>query len=99
MVMSSKIILDQKGFTIHAELEQGCVFLHCDVHDMNISNLKSLKEAFYETLSVFYKEGKSMIFSLTKNERFIKFLGYEYKVLGVVDKDSEEYKVVSWELK
>jgi len=97
--MSRTQICTGHGYLIEGEEIQGCTFLHCDIKHFSKSVMREIRDAFEIIVSEFKALGKELLFSYTKNERFIKFLGVPYKSLADITESGETHKVISWELK
>lgn len=90
--MSRSVLAETDDFCIEGEEAEGLLFLHCEVDNFSKSVLKEIREAFYEILDAASDIGK-YVYSVTKNERFVKALGIPYEV---VTSDGDE-RLVTWE--
>lgn len=93
--MSKELLVDKVGYKIYGENHEGCLFLHCDVINTSISNLKDLKESFLVILSEAEGIGEPSVYSVTPNIRFVDFLKVPYKILS----EFNDGRLVTWELK
>jgi hypothetical protein len=91
--MSKQDIVSTDDFWIGGELHDGMLFLHCEVVNFNKNVLKQIRGAFEEILEGSWDRGLTEVFSITPNERFVKALGHEYKVIA----EENNNRLVVWE--
>ena len=90
--MSKAVLASTEDFTIEGEEAEGLLFLHCEVDKFSKSVLRDIREAFYEILDVAEAAGR-YVYSVTKNERFVKALDLPYEVVAT---EGEE-RLVTWQ--
>jgi len=85
-------IIEDEGFSIKGEVQEGLLFLHCDVFKETKSVLKRLRDSFEVILDEMGGGDNVAVYSVTPNLRFVKFLG---KPFDIVSEENGDY-LVAW---
>lgn len=96
--MSRKPLVDTDDYQITAQLQEGLIFLHCNVYNFSKSVLKDLRDVFEVLCEEARLQGHYTMFSITPNSRFVKALRKPFDVIEEFEKDGESYEVVAWDL-
>jgi hypothetical protein len=86
-------LYEGSGFNATFTLVNGNPFLHCKVGEFHKSTAVKIREEFKKIKEDFYNAGYDRVYTVSSNERFVRFLKGKY--LEGLD---ENNKVYVWEL-
>lgn len=76
--MYRETIIDNDDYTVDLEYSYGCLFLHCDVHNISKSVFKRMINDWLDMEEALHAEGFDRVYAVPQDKKgFISYTGWD----------------------